>query len=177
MKLFLKEPTLKDKKEVIKMCIEFENSDDEYKFEGTSNIKYVLIDGYETYLEKCEMDKDIENINPNWSNATNYLLVDENNYIYGCSQFRYHILGNLINIGGNIAYAIRPSERKKGYGTIQLKLLLEKAKELGLEKVLITCRENNVGSKKTMEKFIGEADTLVPSMKDNIMEYRYWIKL
>ena len=106
--------------------------------------------------------EEIESINPNWSNATNYLLVDENNHIYGCSQFRHHILGELVNVGGNFAYAIRPSERGKGYGTIQLKLLIEKAKEFGLEKVLVTCRENNIGSKKTMEKFIGEADTLVP---------------
>jgi len=177
MKLYLKEPTLEDKEAVIKMCMEFENSDDKYKFEGTSNIKCVLSDSYEKYLEKCETDKNIESINPNWSNATNYLLVDENNYIYGCSQFRHHILGQLINVGGNFAYAIRPSERGKGCGTIQLKLLLEKAKEFGLEKVLVTCRENNIGSKKTMEKFNGKADTLVPSIHDGIMEYRYWINI
>ena len=85
------------------MCKEFENSDDEYKFEGTSNIKYVLSYSYKKYLERCEADKNIESINPNWSNATNYLLVDENNHIYGCSQFRHHILGELVNVGGNFA--------------------------------------------------------------------------
>lgn len=47
--------------------------------------------------------------------------------------------------------------------------------EMGIEKALITCRENNIGSKKTMEKFIGRSDTLVPSMYEGIMEYRYWI--
>lgn len=177
MNLYLKEPTIEDKEEVIRMCEEFENSDDEYKFEGGSNIKCVLSDSYEKYLEKCESDKNIESINPNWSNANNYLLVDENNHVYGCSQFRHHILGELINIGGNFAYAIRPTERGKGYGTIQLKLLIEKAKELGLEKVLVTCRENNLGSKKTMEKFSGKADSLVPSRFDGIMEYRYWINI
>ena len=46
---------------------------------------------------------------------------------------------------------------------------------MGIKKALITCRENNIGSKKTMEKFIGNPDTLVPSMYDGIMEYRYWI--
>lgn len=86
-------------------------------------------------------------------------------------------MGKLINVGGNFAYAIRPSERGKGYGTIQLKLLIEKAKEIGLEKVLVTCRKNNIGSKKTMEKFIVDADTLVPSIHGGIMEYRYWINI
>ena len=52
---------------------------------------------------------------------------------------------------------------------------LEELKELNIEQALITCRENNIGSKKTMEKFIGKADTLVPSMHEGIMEYRYWI--
>lgn len=128
-RLCLREPTLEDKEEVIKMCTEFNDSNDLYKFEGTSNMRYVLSDSYEKYLEKCIQDKNIEEINPSWSNASNYLLVDDNNYIYGCSQFRHHILGDLINVGGNFAYAIRPSERGKGYGTIQLKLLIEKAKE------------------------------------------------
>ena len=83
--------------------------------------------------------------------------------------------GELINIGGNIGYAIRPSERRKGYATIQLQLLLEKAEELGLEKVLVTCRDNNIGSKKTIEKCLGEQDKSVPSRYPNVMELRYWI--
>lgn len=62
MNLYLKEPTLEDKEAVIEMCKEFEGSNDEYKFEGTSNIKYVLSDSYEKYLEKCEADKNIESI-------------------------------------------------------------------------------------------------------------------
>lgn len=175
MNLYLKEPTIEDKQEVIKMCKEIKNSDDEFKFDGTSHIRYVLSDSYETYLEKCAIDKNIEEVNPNWSNATNYLLVDDNNHVYGCSQLRYKLKGNLINVGGHAAYAIRPSERGKGYGTIQLRLLLEKINEFGIEKALITCRENNIASKKTMEKFIGESDSLVESVYPGFMEYRYWI--
>ena len=109
MNIYLREPKLTDKEEVIKMCLEIENSSDEYKFEGTSNLRKVLEESYESYLEKCIQDKNIEDINPDWSNATNYLLVDDNNHIYGCSQLRHHIKGQLINVGGNIAYAIRPS--------------------------------------------------------------------
>ena len=176
-KLYLKEPTIEDKDNVIQMCKEFDSCNDDYKFEGTSNIRYVLENSYEKYLFKCEEDKNIESINSNWSNATNYLLVDENNNIYGCSQFRHHIKGNLVNVGGNFAYAIRPSERGKGYGTLQLKLLIEKAKNYGLNKVLITCRDNNIASKKTMQKFKGTPDTLVKSIYPDIMEYRYWINI
>ena len=78
-------------------------------------------------------------------------MIDENNHVYGCCTLRHTIKGNLINIGGNIGYAIRPSERKKGYEKKQLELILEKAKEHNLKKV--------------------------PSQFPNIMELRYWIEL
>lgn len=53
--------------------------------------------------------------------------------------------------------------------------MLEKLKELNIEQALIKCYENNLGSKKTMKKFIVKPDTLVTSMHEGIMEYRYWI--
>ena len=88
---------------------------------------------------------------------------------------RHNLKGDLINIGGHVGYAIRPSERGKGYGTIQLRLVLEKAYEMGIKEVLVTCRENNIGSRKTMEKCVGHSDTLVDSRYPGIKEYRYWI--
>ena len=56
-----------------------------------------------------------------------------------------------------------------------LNLLLNEFDKLGIENALVTCRENNIASKRTMNKFIGKSDTLVPSMHEGIMEYRYWI--
>ena len=50
-----------------------------------------------------------------------------------------------------------------------------RTKELGIENALVTCRENNIASKKTMESFIGNSLSLVPSMYEGIMEYRYLI--
>ena len=177
MKLYLKEPTIDDKYEVLQMCKELSECNDEYPFEGARKLDKLLSKSYEEWLNDCEADKTVEERNPDWANATNYLLVDENNHVYGISQIRHSLKGQLINIGGNIGYAIRPTERRKGYGTIQLQLLLEKAKVLGLNKVLVTCRENNIGSKKTIENCLGEQDTSVPSKHPNIMELRYWINI
>ena len=177
MNLFLKEPTIDDKYEVLQMCKEMSECNDEYPFEGAGRLDKLLSKSYEEWLNDCESDKTIKTRNPEWANATNYLLIDENNHVYGFSQLRHSLKGQLINIGGNIGYAIRPTERRKGYGTIQLQLLLEKAKELGLDKVLVTCRENNIGSKKTIENCLGEQDHSVPSKYPNIMELRYWIHI
>jgi len=175
MNLFLKEPTIQDKEEVLKMCMELNTCDDEYPFEGAYKLRSLLDMTYEEWLKKLAEDKTIENFNPNWSNATSYILVDEDNHVYGFTQLRYNLKGNLTNIGGNIGYAIRPSERKKGYATKQLELVLDKASECGLDKVLLTCRDNNIGSRKTIEKYMGEQIEPVPSNYPNIMELRYWV--
>lgn len=50
----------------------------------------------------------------------------------------------------HIGYSIRPSERGKGYAKEQLRLGLEKARELGLEKVRLICRDINTASNKTI---------------------------
>lgn len=175
MNLFLKELTMEDKKEVETMVSEFDSADDEYPFEGIGNFKKILVDGYECFYDDLELNKHIDEINPNWANQTTYVLADEKGHIYGAANMRHELKGKLYEIGGHVGYAIRPSERKKGYGTILLKLLLEKLDEIGIKSALITCRENNIGSKKTMEKCCGNPDTLVPSMYEGIMEYRYWI--
>ena len=175
MKLFLREITLEDKTEIENMALEFQNANDEYPFEGVSMLKKVLDKSFEEFFDNLEINKHIDEIYPAYANQTTYVLTDENDHIYGLANLRHELKGKLIEIGGHIGYGIRPSERRKGYATIQLGLLLEKLKELNIEQALITCRENNIGSKKAMEKFIGKADTLVPSMHEGIMEYRYWI--
>lgn len=175
MNLYLREIEKEDKNEIEKMALEFQNANDEYPFEGVSNLKNVLTKSFEEFYDDLEVNKHIDKIYPEYANQTTYVLVDEQNHIYGLTNLRHELKGKLLEIGGHVGYGIRPSERNRGYATLQLKLLLEKIKELGIEQALITCRENNIGSKKTMEKFIGVSDTLVPSMHEGIMEYRYWI--
>ena len=47
MNLFLKEPTIKEKEEIIKMCHELNDANDIEKFEGASHLKTVLNNSYE----------------------------------------------------------------------------------------------------------------------------------
>ena len=54
------------------------------------------------------------------------------------------------DFASHIGYSIRPSERGKGYAKEQLRLVLDKATELGLSSVRIICRDSNIGSVKTI---------------------------
>ena len=87
--------------------------------------------------------------------ASTFWLIDNNEFI-GHVNVRHNIPGKLAEIGGHIGYAIRPSKYGQGYGTKILKLSLEEAKKIGLEKILITCDEDNLASRKIIEKNGGE---------------------
>lgn len=103
-------------------------------------------------------------------------LIDNESYI-GTSLLRPKIEGDLFNRGGHISYEIRPSERRKGYGKKILALTLLKAKEHGLEKVLLTCDESNIASKKIIEHNGGIADTPFFEKGMSEQKLRYWINI
>ena len=52
-----------------------------------------------------------------------------------------HYLDEIHFYSGHIGYSIRPSFRCKGYGTEILQLAIEKAKELDIEKLLLSCKK------------------------------------
>ena len=91
-----------------------------------------------------------ENLPSGFIPETRYWLVDGDEYI-GEAGVRHYLTPHLLQIGGHIGYVIRPSKRKQGYGKLILKLTLEKAKEMGIEKALLTCDITNEGSRKIIE--------------------------
>lgn len=50
----------------------------------------------------------------------------------------------------HIGYSVRPDERGKGYAKEQLRLVLDKAWEMGIDPVRIVCRDINEGSNRTI---------------------------
>lgn len=67
----------------------------------------------------------------------------------GMGKVRHRLTEKLLSDGGHIGYAIRPSCRGKGYGKTLLRLLLEEARKLGIDRVLVTVRNHNTPSIRT----------------------------
>ncbi len=65
----------------------------------------------------------------------------------------------------------------KGYASQMLKTALPKCKELGIEKVLITCIDNNEGSRKTILANGGLYESTVYEPDEKVSLERYWIAL
>lgn len=106
-----------------------------------------------------------------------FWLVSEDGVVLGESRLRHRLSPELMVVGGHIGYAIRPSARRKGYGTLILKLTLEKARALGLERVLVTCDTDNIGSARIIEKNGGVLENNMISPRSGKLISRYWIEI
>jgi predicted acetyltransferase len=97
--------------------------------------------------------------------------------LVGEIHLRHHLSPNLEHHGGHIGYQIRPSQRRKGYGTRQLALCLDEARKLGLSRVMVTCDVDNIGSAKIIEHNSGKlASQGISNFSGKIIS-RYWTDL
>ncbi|MBT2484464.1 MULTISPECIES: GNAT family N-acetyltransferase [unclassified Microbacterium] len=105
-----------------------------------------------------------------------WIVVDDE--VIGFLSFRHTLNDWLREAGGHIGYAVRSSHRRQGYATAALALGLERAREIGLDRVFVTCDDDNVASARTIEKAGGVLqDVSDQSERGHAMLRRYWIEL
>jgi predicted acetyltransferase len=172
-KLVLISPGIEYKKDAQEYIKEFIENHSEINGSGGLH-RY--INDYKNWLKKI---KDDININANETDKvpanTFFAVRDHDKKIIGMVNIRHKLNEKLKIKGGYIGYSVRPSERRKGYATEILKLGLEKLKEMGINKVLVTCDKDNIGSAKTIQNNLGILkDELVDKDTGKIIQ-RYWI--
>lgn len=113
--------------------------------------------------------------------ATQLVALDETGRIVGMLDIRHRFNDYLARYAGNIGYSVRPCARRQGVAAEMLRQALPLAKEIGLERVLITCLEDNEGSRRTILKNGGvyESTVVETETKTGVPErlQRYWIDL
>lgn len=91
----------------------------------------------------------------------------------GAVNIRHYLNEGLRRTGGHIGDGIRPGERRKGYATAMLALALKECKKLGIDRVLVCCDKDNIGSAKAIVKNGGVLENEVE--EDGHVVQRYWI--
>ena len=174
-RLYLKFPTMDDKKDVLDAKEEFVKSGQ--KMAGVGGLD--KLETYEQWLEKIEADKSKETCGEGRVPATMFLSRRiEDDKLIGFIQIRHELNEFLVQHGGHIGDSVRPSEQGKGYGTEQISLALDFCRQLGIEKGLITCNKTNVASAKTIIKNGGMLENEVPHpSEEDVITQRYWIEL
>lgn len=97
--------------------------------------------------------------------------------IVGMLQVRHTLNDYLLHYGGHIGYSVRPDERRKGYASWMLAQALDYCRSLGLTRVLITCRDTNEASRRTILKAGGVYESTEHEPDRNEDLERYWITL
>ena len=144
--------------------------------EGYTGSVVELKDDFGEFVQLLQDYAKGANLPKGWVSASTYWLVCGGR-ILGTSDLRHRLTEALKDEGGHIGYAVRPSERGKGYGTLMVKLVLEKARQLGLRRVLITCDKGNLASARVIQKNGGQLDSESVSTESGKMKQRYWIEL
>ncbi len=90
-----------------------------------------------------------------WVTGTYLWMVDLDRrgaeVVLGRISLRHELTPWLLEVGGHIGYAVRPSARRRGVATAALALMREVAAEHGIESALVTCDLDNVGSRRVIE--------------------------
>ena len=89
--------------------------------------------------------------------------------VVGFLALRHELNEWLLNEGGHIGYAVRPSRRREGHAGRALALGVRAAAARGIDRVLVTCDVDNDGSRRTIERGGGEYEDTRNA------KLRYWI--
>ena len=127
---------------------------------------------FDYYLENLEIKQETNGRVPD---STFFCLDLDRDIFVGAVNIRHYLNDELLFTGGHIGDGIRPSERKKGYATAMIALALEECKKLEINKVLMTCDKDNIGSAKSIMNNGGVLENEV--IDDGVVEQRYWITL
>lgn len=150
---------------------------DEDQFAGCLSLDTSLSE--KEWIDICRLRKQEETCEKTGTSVPShsFLAVRESDgKIVGVIDLRHHIKHPILGTwGGHCGYTVRPGERGKGYAKEMLRLNLAKAKELGIERFLVTCNVNNKASEKTILANGGVFEKIVDAYGNEVK--RYWIDI
>jgi predicted acetyltransferase len=171
MMIFLTEPGIKYQRSFLTGLREFHQEGRMLQY----NLQVVSND-FESFLYHLRAQQDPAKLPPHSISQSHFWLVNDSEFI-GILSLRSGPDNTFIRISGHIGYQIRPSQRRRGYGKQLLHLGLQKAKELGFTRVLLTCDEDNIASKKIIEYNGGQFENAIQIEGSPVKKLRYWIDL
>ncbi len=149
---------------------------EEWYATGENIIPYVIrrndYKDFEYYMDNLEVKEGTENLVPD---STFFSLDEDRDIFVGAVNIRHYLNEALLRDGGHIGDGVRPSERRKGIATKMIGLALDECRKLGIDRVLMVCDKDNIGSAKSIMNNGGVLENEITD--GEVIEQRYWIEL
>lgn len=159
----------------------FEKMVDEYRVHGEKEYFEMYeeaLSDFKRYVSKLNDNAKGIGLTDGWVPSHTYWLKNEEDEILGVVRIRTSLNNEFVRkFAGHIGYDIAPLSRRNGYGNALLKLALQKAAMLDLDRVLITCDADNIGSRRIIESNGGIFESKIFKEENNKQLRRYWIAL
>lgn len=130
---------------------------------------------FEDFVQICDDHSQGKNLPPNYVPAT-FFFGFVGNEIVGRLSIRWELNDFLTKVGGHIGYAVIPKQQGKGYATEMLKQALAICRKKGLDKVLLTCDDDNLASIRTIERAHGKLENIYEGPEVSTPKRRYWVE-
>lgn len=125
---------------------------------------------YVDRLEGCRSGVDLP---PRWVPST-FLVAEVGGVLVGRSSIRHELNDFLLHEGGHIGYGVLPEHRRRGHATEILRQSIVRARDLGIDRVLVTCDDTNTASLAVIERCGGTLESIVTGEHGDKVR-RYWV--
>src|SRR5947207_11353673 len=128
--------------------------------EFTFGLIYELGQSWPAYV-RANKDYQIGRSLEPWMVPATFLVADVKGEIVGRTSIRHKLNAALNKEGGHIGYCVLPPFRRRGYATEILRQSLIIARAVGVDRALVTCNDDNIGSIKVIESQGGRLENVL----------------
>lgn len=103
------------------------------------------------------------------------LVAALNDELVARVSVRFELNAYLARQGGHIGYGVVRAHRRRGYASALLRAGLAMLADRGVDRALLTCDDDNVGSATVIERAGGRFDGIVHDDRTGTPVRRYWV--